>query len=269
MKNYFITLSFLLTSLFTSAQSYDYGSMIAFPDGSLGIVFYLDDSGEHGLAFSCETKYTAKYVERKKEEAKKFNKKAKKYGTPLIDYSLMDKDILPQATEEISNKELINTYKEIIPNLSDDGEKNMAVITEYCEKNGVSMQNYFPEHYWAKNIGEGWYIPGNKELELIAKILIGGTGENYYVKDALALTNRGVEFNMITITTPLSIERDVNMLASIKSYCRGIQSSTMKDAKKGFYSLISVCNSKKGYREWLELQETETGEAQIISVRKF
>lgn len=274
MKKFKLFFLFLLAPFYLSAQTeyaqdYDYGSMMSFGDGTVGIIFYFDDTREHGLVFSTESKYPAKYVERKKNEAVKLNKKVKNLNIEL-DYSYLDEDILPQPTEEISEKKLTSIYKEIAPNLGDDGEKNMAEIVKFCEEKGLSMQNYFPEHYWAKSLGDGWYIPGNKELELIAELLMGGLGEKYYVKDALALTKRCGEIpRLMPLTRGLEIESNISMLASVKNYCRGIQSSTMKDAKKGFYSLVSVCNSKKGYRQWLELQEAETGESQIIAVRKF
>lgn len=266
MKKIKLFFLFLLAPFYLSAQveyvqEYDYGSIMPFiSDGTAGYIFYLDDTGEHGLVYNTEIKYQAKYIESKKEYAAELNKKTKKLGMKGdLDYSYMDKDILPQPTEEISEKDLKKIYKEIAPKLGDDGEQNMAEIVKFCEEKGISMQNYFPEHYWAKSLGEGWYIPGNKELELIAKLIIGGIGENYHVKDAFALTKRMTEL-------PGGCCR---LFSSFGPNEKGIKSSTMKDAKKGFYSLIAVENSKKGYRKWLELQDEDSSEAIIMAVRKF
>lgn len=263
MKKIKLFFLFLLAPFYLSAQveyvqEYDYGSIIPFiSDRTAGSIFYLDDTGEHGLVYYTGRKYQAKYIESKKEYAAKLNKKTKKLGMGDLDYSYMDKDILPQPTEEISEKDLKKIYKEIAPKLGDDGEQNMAEIVKFCEEKGISMQNYFPEHYWAKSLGEGWYIPGNKELELIAKLIIGGIGENYHVKDAFALIKRMTELSCGDLFSPFGPNE------------KGIKSSTMKDAKKGFYSLIAVENSKKGYRKWLELQDEDSSEAIIMAVRKF
>lgn len=263
MKKFKLFFLFLLAPFYLSAQveyvqEYDYGSIIPFiSDGTAGSIFYLDDTGEHGLVYYTGRKYQAKYIESKKEYAAKLNKKTKKLGMGDLDYSYMDKDILPQPTEEISEKDLKKIYKEIAPKLGDDGEQNMAEIVKFCEEKGISMQNYFPEHYWAKSLGEGWYIPGNKELELIAKLIIGGIGENYHVKDAFALIKRMTELSCGDLFSPFEHDE------------KGIKSSTMKDAKKGFYSLIALENSKKGYRKWLELQDEDSSEAIIMAVRKF
>lgn len=265
MKKIKLFFLFLLAPFYLSAQveyvqEYDYGSIMPFiSDGTAGTIFYLDDTGEHGLVYYTGRKYQAKYIESKKEYAAKLNKKTKKLGMKGdLDYSYMDKDILPQPTEEISEKDLKKIYKEIAPKLGDDGEQNMAEIVKFCEEKGISMQNYFPEHYWAKSLGEGWYIPGNKELELIAKLIIGGIGENYHVKDVFALTKRMTELSCSGLFSPFEPPHEI-----------GIKSSTMKDAKKGFYSLIAVKNSKKGYRKWLELQDEDSSEAIIMAVRKF
>ncbi|MBQ2878842.1 MAG: hypothetical protein IJE42_07935 [Bacteroidaceae bacterium] len=263
MKKIKLFFLFLLAPFYLSAQveyvqEYDYGSIMPFiSDRTAGSIFYLDDTGEHGLVYYTGRKYQAKYIESKKEYAAKLNKKTKKLGMGDLDYSYMDKDILPQPTEEISEKDLKKIYKEIAPKLGNDGEQNMAEIVKFCEEKGISMQNYFPEHYWAKSLGEGWYIPGNKELELIAKLIIGGIGENYHVKDAFALIKRMTELSCGDLFSPFGPNE------------KGIKSSTMKDAKKGFYSLIAVENSKKGYRKWLELQDEDSSEAIIMAVRKF
>ena len=239
MKKIKLFFLFLLAPFYLSAQveyvqEYDYGSIMPFiSDRTAGSIFYLDDTGEHGLVYYTGRKYQAKYIESKKEYAAKLNKKTKKLGMGDLDYSYMDKDILPQPTEEISEKDLKKIYKEIAPKLGNDGEQNMAEIVKFCEEKGISMQNYFPEHYWAKSLGEGWYIPGNKELELIAKLIIGGIGENYHVKDAFALIKRMTELSCGDLFSPFGPNE------------KGIKSSTMKDAKKGFYSLIAVENSKK------------------------
>ena len=55
-----------------------------------------------------------------------------------------------------------------------DGQKNFEAIEHYINETGSSWE-IFPVFEWAKNLGEGWYIPANAELELIAKAVNGGS----------------------------------------------------------------------------------------------
>ena len=55
-----------------------------------------------------------------------------------------------------------------------DGQKNFEAIERYINETGSSW-DLFPLFKWAKSLGEGWYIPANAELELIAKAINGGS----------------------------------------------------------------------------------------------
>ena len=55
-----------------------------------------------------------------------------------------------------------------------DGQKNFEAIERYINETGGSWDD-FPLFKWAKSLGEGWYIPANAELELIAKAINGGS----------------------------------------------------------------------------------------------
>lgn len=55
----------------------------------------------------------------------------------------------------------------------DDGEKNMRAIETYVSENNLSW-DVFPLFAWARNLGDGWYIPAREELNTIWKNLNGG-----------------------------------------------------------------------------------------------
>ena len=57
-----------------------------------------------------------------------------------------------------------------------DGEQNMKAIENYIQKNNKSW-DLFPLFKWARELGEGWYIPANAELNELAKAINGGTME--------------------------------------------------------------------------------------------
>jgi len=58
----------------------------------------------------------------------------------------------------------------------DDGAKNMAAIAKFIEENGKSWDD-FPIFKWARELGDGWYIPAKDELEDIFIAINGGFGK--------------------------------------------------------------------------------------------
>lgn len=56
---------------------------------------------------------------------------------------------------------------------AEDGMKNMEAIAQFIAENHLSWSD-FPVFEWAKNLGEGWYIPAQEELKNIWKSLNGG-----------------------------------------------------------------------------------------------
>jgi len=54
------------------------------------------------------------------------------------------------------------------------GKEVARFIKDYCEENGLTLGVYFPSQQWATLLGDGWYMPGNYELELMAPALYSG-----------------------------------------------------------------------------------------------
>ena len=66
------------------------------------------------------------------------------------------------------------------------------IFTQYCRDNGVDMAKMFPDFAWAKEIGEGWFIPGDAELEKIYRFISNGFGKEtkFSTKDMKALLDQ-------------------------------------------------------------------------------
>lgn len=68
---------------------------------------------------------------------------------------------------------------DLAPINTGSGYENTANVLEYCRQNNHDAELYFPEYAYAKSLGDDWFIPGNDELELIAKAFSNGLGENH------------------------------------------------------------------------------------------
>lgn len=74
---------------------------------------------------------------------------------------------------------LLLEREKIVFDLSDElgryGVKNQDIIKAYCRKEGVDYAYFFPEYAWIDNLGSGWFLPGDEELDYFAAIVNGGT----------------------------------------------------------------------------------------------
>ena len=79
------------------------------------------------------------------------------------------------------DKEWNEMYQNILSSNSEYGKENTQAILDYCLKNDVSMQDWFPEYYWVTQLGQDWFIPGVHELELIGLQFVDqlGAGVKY------------------------------------------------------------------------------------------
>lgn len=96
----------------------------------------------------------------------------------------LEQQNLPNDSKRKGFKEkLFNQYlSDLAASNTEYGESNTKAIIEYCQENGIDMQLYFPEVNYAMTLGEGWFVPGNYELELISTYYADSIGENYKQK---------------------------------------------------------------------------------------
>lgn len=85
---------------------------------------------------------------------------------------------------DFSNRKLKvmkQNFKDLAATNTGSGYENTTNVIDYCRANNIDAELYFPEYVYARSLGDNWFIPGNDELELIAKSVLGGVGEEYKV----------------------------------------------------------------------------------------
>jgi len=200
MKKFIKTLVAMIAStLMLNAQTYKIGDLYDV-NGVKGIVFRVDDSGQHGLIMSLDDCGDSWCVT-------KLNKKDTKHES------------IPTDTEAFDEN---------------DGAKNMEVIEKYVNETGISW-DYFPLMKWAKELGEGWYIPSKNELWDIIKFVNVGETE--------------------------AMEMDT--LRALDKRIKGIRGKVKKDKSIGFVKNVSTSpiNSFYVFNIMLSSTEVEGGSA--------
>ncbi|MGM9693890.1 MAG: hypothetical protein ACI3YC_02650 [Alloprevotella sp.] len=211
MKKLVSLLFVFLFSQFSFAQALgDYMDI----DGVPGFIFYLDESGEHGMVMSFsaysakQAKQVQKYMEKNLKNLAKDSGLQSEGNATTWD---INKLIIPEKSKEkLSKKEWKQVWADLIPQLSDYGEQNAKIVKDYCAEKNISLQ-LFPHHYWASTLGEGWFIPGDEELRLFAQFFCGGVGKEYglgqikWYKRSNELTNNMLVAPVITAITTYAI----------------------------------------------------------------
>lgn len=224
-------------------------------DGIGGFVFYVDETGEHGLVMSGAA------LDPTSKAAKRIAKTSEKFGTPpevLAASGTLSKMTLP-IPKKLSSKEKKKIFAELTPLLSDNGEQNAMAIENYCNEKGYAMQDYFPAQYWAQQLGEGWFIPGDKELNLFADFFCGGVGKE-----------NGLSFQKwLSHAKEKSIDPMVQ--TQISGFAiTGINSSTAKSAKAGgFRTMLHVKNAFKSWFEFFDEVNVKGVSVSTCAVHKF
>ena len=138
MKKIMMTLVALIAStLMVNAQTYKVGDLYDV-NGLKGIVVKVDDSGQHGLLMSLDDSPADWcYVNKKKDKA---------HESVYTDTEAFDEN---------------------------DGQKNMDAREKYINETGITW-DYFPLMKWARELGDGWYIPAKNELLDLVKAINGG-----------------------------------------------------------------------------------------------
>ena len=73
----------------------------------------------------------------------------------------------------------------------DDGARNMIAIEQFINSGNASWDD-FPVFQWARNLGNGWYIPAKEELVIIAEAVNGSKGisQTYNAKTVKAFSKK-------------------------------------------------------------------------------
>jgi len=177
------------------------------PTGVPAVVVYVDESGEHGLIMSpmlFSEKELAATIKQKESSMKYAEKMGAKYAakagvdmealqqaqqmaggfqgpqyTTTVEFLQQFPSFSDWKTHDKGHK--AKTFKTYIDDLAagntEYGEQNTKAVFDYCAANGVDMELYFPAFSYASRLGEGWFVPGNDELELVSKTFVESLGE--------------------------------------------------------------------------------------------
>lgn len=196
--------------------------------GVPGFIFYLDESGEHGLVMS--------FYKMDEKDAKKLAKKNNLAEEKVLRLAPPEKEKI-----KVKSKEM-DAYREDLANiLTDDGKYNRTAIADYCNKNNLDL-SIFKGQDFAAFLGDGWFIPGDNELEKFARFYVGGLGESHPFS-AKEVLSRSKE------VTPDPLVQDIVMRMAFN----GIRSSSLKDPKWGFRALIRYIQPGLKMKEHLEI----------------
>lgn len=205
MKKTFIVLAAMLV-ISIAAKAWEVGDFYdQDPTGVPAVVVYVDESGEHGLIMSPKA-FTEKGYKKslktfegnhkwaQKDMAKKI-KKAKKEGEDVsalenlqsqqeANYSKV-MDFLSNAPRffdgKLSEKEQRKVIEGFASQNNEFGEENQKNVIAYCQENNVDLTKFLPQYDYALNLGEGWFIPGNYELELFSRFFVDEMGEKHHI----------------------------------------------------------------------------------------
>ena len=236
MKKFICFIALLLTVSIGAAAQKKLGDYIEIGNVP-AFVFYLDKSGEHGLAmsipaFSRGIKKVDKLVKNgqiSQEQGDLLNNYFKEHKTNSIGVNKKSKELEP-------------VYAELLNRLSDDGKVNTEQIKVFCSEKDISMQDYFPWEYIAEQHGDGWFVPGDNELKLFAAFYSGGLGKQFGMAP-LKFGKRAKELG--------GNELIEDALTWITFY--GLMSSSMHHADCGFRKLSQQFKAMGGKNNWFEL----------------
>ncbi len=232
MKKSVLLLCALMCTVLVRAQGLgDYMEI----DGVPGFVFYLDESGEHGLVMS--------FPMMSQKKANKYVKKGLMTSEKAQRLCMSDKT----KKIKVKSKDMAAYRKDLSALLGDEGKRNRTIIEDYCKEKNLDLA-IFKGQDFAANLGDGWYIPGDKELTLFANFYSGGLGKDNYITNG-KLNSRPKEVSNDPLVQ--------NELFLITFY--GLTSSTLK--KWGFRAMLHMDDAGKikmslKIKHWLEIFDT-------------
>lgn len=231
-------------------------------DGVPGFVYYLSENKQHGLVMSCAA----------------FTEKDLKNTNKLVEDGILTQEQVDKLSENYYGKEVGKTklkYKEVyaplVGKLSKNGKENVKLIEDFCAENGYSLGVYFPMQYWAKQLGEGWYIPGFDDLTLFINLYTGGrakqiTGFSKRAKDLSQdprvlkfiedVAQNGAFCSFITVQNKNGFDRMLRMKA--------------QKATSGFGLIGMAASLAIKDKEWLEIYtNTHLGSPKVVAIHEF
>lgn len=242
----FAILLIICTGAFAQKKLGDYIEIGGVP----AFVFYMEESSEHGLAMSIPAfdekglKKVDKLVKKgllTAEQAEKFK------ANPLGPFNR-------QGTGRKKSKEL---FAGLLDRLTDNGQNNQEQIMRYCDEKSISLQEAFPMQYWAKNLDNGWFIPGDKELTAFAEFYFGGLGKKHSL---------GIKFQYHAKDLS-SNELIQESLSRMVFY--GLYSSSCHHADAGFRKLRCEWVPMTG-KHWLDIFDLYSGQNPLVcAVHEF
>ena len=134
-------------------------------DGIPSIVIYVDQTGSHGLVMS----YPAVCDEEQINALLKKNSMPKSLADLYLSGGIAY--LQDQKGEKTVEKDIVAT---VYTQMGPDGKENARIVRDYCVAQGIAIEQYFANQAWAEHLGNGWYIPGDNELEHIGRFFLQG-----------------------------------------------------------------------------------------------
>lgn len=199
-------------------------------DGVKAVIFYVDKAGEEGLAITVSEKENIDQWYLMLENLKDKTQKKE----------------LKKSNNEVE-KTIKTYYNQLVNSTCGYGAENMKAIKEFCAKNNVDMNKYFPAYVWAESLGEGWFVPGTYEASLYAEYIAFGVGKKSYKgTNKKDITNKYKELNAKLQSNPGY--ENLNLPTSIKTSTIGSNS----------LSFTGIDKSKWNIYKSLELREEQS-----------
>lgn len=220
------------------------------------VVIYVDETGEHGLVMSrCVVS-----LEFATKDAKRLVKIGGLKKEDMSEYIRLNAVDRTQYLKQKKNKEAYKEkiFSELMPRLGEYGEENQKAIVQFCEEKGLTLAYEFPEIAWADALGEGWFIPGDYELELYATLYAGGLRDTHALPRAEYL-NRYKELT--------ESERAGAIMRSPAFH--GAWSSTCKYPKCGFRGMTRTERDMKNWMQIFDVINKDTDEPATMAMKRF
>ncbi len=197
MKKTLLTIAAIFTAATAANAQYKVGDCISINDVP-AIVVSVDASGEHGLALQLDR--VLEQFEIEQNQAVSLENREEWKSLSKAERKALRAEEAEKA--RVEREERINHMMAIIDRVGHDGgtstsrngKVNMEAVEAYCAEKGLDIEKAFPEYAWVKSLGEGWYLPGDAELEVAYKFICGGFGKDIrHSRDYIKAKNDAIQ----------------------------------------------------------------------------